>query len=107
MERWSLVVSGGIWSFLTLDRRTQPPPLVYWCPFILTFLFGLRAWGIHRLNVALGKYIARLEVLGYGSDKCGWENQLLRDGRPALYVISSYGYFILLLLLNLVLALIH
>ncbi len=99
LERWTLIVSGFVWSWLASRTGGGLPGLIYWSPAIISVLFGLRAFGLHLSNLRAGKYIARIERANGLTGEYGWENSL-NQRRPFLIRFSSYAYWILLTGIN-------
>ncbi len=105
-ERWTLIVSGVIWGWLATNTKLSMPNLIYWSPAVITFLAGLRVLGLHHHNLKTGEYISRIENKLNLPINLGWENILLRE-RPKLTSVSSYSYWILLFLINVIIPLIY
>ena len=99
IEKWCLIVSGVIWSWLASTQNKSMPELIYWCPAIISCLFGLRVLGLHRSTLLAGKYITGLEKTLCLPKGFGWESYLTSK-RPLLIAIPAYLYWVLLIGVN-------
>ena len=77
LERWAVIVSGALWSWLATRGSDLPLP-TYWCPLAMTFLFGLRALGLYTQIDTTGRYLRDLEgCLPRGAPR--WEHFLQKN----------------------------
>ncbi len=60
-ERWNLIVSAAVWSWLATTTKSNLPGLIFWLPAIITFILGLRCLGFHKNNLTTAKYLADIE----------------------------------------------
>lgn len=106
LEKWALTVAGIFWSWFATVGPKNPPGLIYWCPAIMSFLFGMRALGLHVMNLQVGKYIRLVENRLSVSKPDGWENFLCSE-RPRIVMVSAVAFWILLLLFNVLIPLLY
>jgi hypothetical protein len=45
LERYSLLATGAIWSWCATNLASTAVQILIWLPAVITFLFGVRAWG--------------------------------------------------------------
>ena len=100
MERWALIVSGAIWSWLATQGYASTPPLIFGSPATMTALLGLRSLGLHNTNILAGKYIFEIEkrfgVQIYGF---GWEHKM-HSKRPIVSFLAGYLFWGILITSN-------
>jgi hypothetical protein len=74
LERYSLVLTGGVWAWL-LTHAAGLPRVSWWIPFFLSCLMMLRE-GVLYLEIRdLAKYIRGVEERFLG-DEGGWEKHV-------------------------------
>lgn len=101
LERWALISSGTIWSWLATTSNNNVPHLIYWAPAIITILLCLRGWGLHSSNMLAGKYIANIESYFELPENMGWES-LLKQARPLMVVNAAILYWVILIVMNII-----
>ena len=108
LERWALISSGAFWSWLAAGSPAGTPGVVKWVPAVIAAFLGFRAFGLHVHNTRTGRYIQRVERAIDLSKGLGWEthleNRRYKVSFEAMSVISAAGYWVLLVLLNTLIA---
>jgi hypothetical protein len=101
-ERFSLLSSGIIWSWYAINVVKQSGQkdllefsIILWIPAVITFLFGMRSWGISIYMKKIRKYIIKIEKVYYLPDEYGWEQNTDNDhSRFEIYTV--YLFWVLL-----------
>jgi hypothetical protein len=106
LERWSLISSGVIWSWLATTSNKTLPGLIYWAPTIITTLLCLRAWGLHLSNMQAARYIAKIEEHFELPSDFGWE-RLLSKARPPLVIGAAVLFWLILIMINIIIPLFY
>jgi hypothetical protein len=102
LEKFSVLSSGGVFSWLLTDGQSPSTKLGFFLPAILVGLFGLIAWGQFKRIKLIGAYIREKyePLLNEGQDEkysFGWERYLdkalgknpswLFSGRAGMWLI--------------------
>jgi hypothetical protein len=106
LERWAVIVSGGLWSWLSTTEGKHLPGLIYWSPALLSLLFGLRSLGVYVMMRRTGKYILTVERQLDLPAGLGWQIFLCKQ-RPPFATVSSVVYWCLLLAINVLIPLVY
>jgi len=75
LERYLLLLTGGVWAWLATHTQAPLPRLVWWVPAILTFLVIIREVALYLEIRRLSGYIARKEIVVVGENG-GWETHV-------------------------------
>lgn len=92
LERYSLLATGGIWSWCATNVEAPEVTLLKWMPAIITFLFGMRAWGYAKAIISAKDYLSILEKSMALPDEIGWEKYLTQNQEPRL-AITAYLFW--------------
>lgn len=110
-QRYGLVVTGLVWSWLATNRDKLQPPFDLIAVFLpaLVMVFFLWRWKALDWSVLqVAEYTKKLEALVGLPDGFGWETFLEREraktGKQDALAVSTWRYWWLLILANLVLA---
>lgn len=99
LERYSLLATGGIWSWCATHPEFPEVALLKWMPAIITFLFGIRAWGNAKAISATRNYLARIERHLALPEDLGWGRYLEKHQEPRL-AMTAYLFWAILQLLT-------
>ena len=95
LERYSLVITGAVWSWCAANIQSPGFSLLLWVPFILQILFGFRAWGIYRNMATIREYLIEIEKAVHLPDDLGWGRyQTLHESK--LRVFTGFAFWIVL-----------
>jgi hypothetical protein len=92
LERYSLLATGAIWSWCATNVEAPEIALLKWMPAIITFLFGMRAWGNAKAIVSAKDYLTKLEKYLELPEEIGWGRHLSKNQEPRL-VITAYLFW--------------
>lgn len=92
LERYSLLATGGIWSWCATNIESPEVALLKWMPAIITFLFGMRAWGSAKAIYATKDYLLRLETYLALPEEIGWGKYLTKNQEPR-FAITAYIFW--------------
>jgi|GEM_PF-1581291 len=101
LERYALVATGVIWSWLAVNDAQGVMGYIVWFPAIITWLLGLRSWGIFKLLLSLRRYFALVEQSAELPGKLGWEKHKV-DDRERFEVKTVWLFWFVLQTLTLV-----
>lgn len=82
LERYSLLVTGAIWSWCAAAQGSAGLKIIIWFPFFLTALFGVRAWGIAKEISTIDLYLGRVEGSFNLPAGFGWERRQAENRSP-------------------------
>ncbi len=106
LERYSLLVTGAIWSWCAAAQGSPGLNVIVWLPSFLVGLFGIRAWGIAKEIKTIDKYLDRVEgILGL-PEGLGWERRQAEQRSP-FEVKSVYLFWAILQTATVVIALLY
>ena len=63
LERYSLFLTGIIWAWCSTNFEFPAIRILVWMPSLITFLFGIRAWGNSIAMNRTRDYLAKLEKI--------------------------------------------
>lgn len=74
LERYSLLVTGAIWSWVAANISNTEFQIKYiiWLPVLVQFLFGVRAWSISKDMASMIDYLKKIETKIQLPDNLGW-----------------------------------
>jgi len=98
LERYSLIATGGIWSWCATNAQSPEVALLKWMPAIITFLFGIRAWGNAKAIDATRDYLYKIENYISLPEEIGWGKYLKNNQEPRLAMTAYLFWGILQLL---------
>jgi hypothetical protein len=100
-ERWALLASGALWSYLvTNEAATRLPVFIFYGPAVVSTLLAFRSLGVYRSNVAASRYLAHLEATLQLPPGLGWHTPGSNTFRSWTIVWSGFIYWTLLCLIN-------
>lgn len=92
LERYAVLVTGGIWSWYVANRTIPGIASLLWVPVLTTVLFGLRAWGVYGEMTRIARYLHHVERSQSLPDGVGWLEYTRRHPR-ALRVATAYVFW--------------
>lgn len=95
LESYSLFSTGIIWSWCAANYTLPPVQLLIWMPAIITFLFGIRAWGNAKAMYSTRDYLALIESTISLPKNVGWGRHLKEKEEPRL-AITAYIFWAIL-----------
>lgn len=111
IEKYSITLSGGIFTWLITNKKIDLPEEAFFIPLVLVVLFGFLAQGLYRRINLIGRYIkTRYEDLlmtdTSSNVKFGWETYLEQSlkGNNSLLISSRYLIWVSHILINLTIA---
>ena len=101
-ERFSLLSAGIIWSWYAINVMKQSEQkdysefsIILYIPAAITFLFGIRSWGISVYMKKIRKYMIKIEKAYHLPAEYGWEQNTYNDhSRFEIYTV--YLFWVLL-----------
>ena len=98
-ERFSLLSTGIIWSWYAVNIMKHPKQddftIILWIPAIITFLFGIRSWGVSKIMLKIQNYLLEIEKSYSLPDNLGWEQHIEND-RSQFEISTVYIFWIFL-----------
>jgi hypothetical protein len=101
LERYALLATGAIWSWCVSNADAPGTKLLVWAPFVMTQLFGLRAWGLGRTLRLIRRYLVAVEATVPLPDGLGWQRYLAREPSRSVQWLTGTGFWVLLSLVTL------
>ena len=95
LERYSLLSAGIIWSWCATNLTLPAVNFLIWMPSLITFLFGIRAWGNAKAMCHIRDYLITIEDTIILPKELGWGRQLKLKQEPRL-AITPYIFWIIL-----------
>ena len=92
LERYSLSLTGIIWAWCSTNLEIPAVRILVWMPALITFLFGIRAWGNARAMNRTRGYLVKLETTLSLPEDMGWGRHLSENEEPRL-AITSYIFW--------------
>ena len=77
LERYSLFTTGIIWAWCSTNIALPAVKLLVWMPALITFLFGIRAWGNQKVMYGARDYLVKLENKLSLPEDMGWGKHLI------------------------------
>ncbi len=103
LERYLLVVTGGVWTWLVAADSPAIPRISYWIPFVLALLALIREVALSLDLQRMTSYMRDVEAEFCGSDHPrGWENTVNPEGATRIPVAPLLFWAILLVVTALV-----
>lgn len=99
LERYSLLATGGIWSWCVMHPEIPGVSILLWMPAVITFLFGIRAWGNAKAIYATRMYLSEVEEYLGLPEEFGWGRHLKKNQEPRL-ALTAYLFWSILQLLT-------
>lgn len=98
-ERYSLLSTGIIWSWYAINIMKsswqKDFTIILWMPAVITFLFGIRSWGISMIMLKIQDYLLKIEETYCLPDGLGWEQHIEHD-RSRFEILTVYLFWFLL-----------
>ncbi|MCP5007371.1 MAG: hypothetical protein GY941_26050 [Planctomycetes bacterium] len=97
LERYSLLVTGGIWTWVAsnLNNPNFQTSYIIWLPLFVQSMFGFRAWCIYKDMVSMIDYLKIVETTLELPNNLGWATYWdKKRSRPR--VVSSYLFWCIL-----------
>jgi hypothetical protein len=104
LERYSLFTTGIIWAWCSTNFEFPAVKILVWMPALITFLFGIRAWGNARAMYSARDYLAKLESKILLPEDIGWGKHLTKNEEPRLS-ITAYIFWAVLQFFTLIIPL--
>ena len=95
LERYALLSTGIIWSWCATNFEFPAVKILVWMPALITFLFGIRAWGNARAMNSAREYLVELENKLSLPENMGWARYLTRNEEPRL-AFTAYIFWAVL-----------
>ncbi len=95
LERYSLFTTGIIWAWCSTNLEFPAVKILVWMPALITFLFGIRAWGNARAMYSAREYLAKIEGNISLPEDMGWGKHLTKKEEPRLS-ITAYTFWAVL-----------
>jgi len=95
LERYSLLSTGVIWSWCATNYTLPTVQILIWMPALITFLFGIRAWGNAKAMYKTREYLAKIESVILLPEDVGWGRHLKKNEEPRL-AITAYIFWAIL-----------
>jgi len=95
LERYALFSTGIIWSWCSTNFKFPAVEILVWMPALITFLFGIRAWGNARAMYRTREYLFKLESEIPLPEGIGWAKHLAKNEEPRL-AITAYIFWAVL-----------
>ncbi len=92
LERYSLLSTGIIWSWCATNYDLPTVKILIWMPALITFLFGIRAWGNAKAMYSTRDYLAKIESTILLPEDVGWGRHLKNKEEPRL-AITAYIFW--------------
>ncbi len=109
-ERFSLLSTGMIWSWYAINVMKHPDQksfsIILLIPAVITFLLGIRAWGISVYMQKIRTYLVKIEKVYCLPDYFGWEQNTDND-HSRLEIYTVYLYWFLLQTATIVVPFLH
>lgn len=99
LERFSLLATGVIWSWCATNYELATVKILIWMPALITFLFGLRAWGISKVTYSTRDYLVKIEGKINLPADIGWGRHLKATEEPRI-IITAYIFWAVLQILT-------
>lgn len=99
LERYALIATGGIWSWCATHVDSPEVRLLKWMPAIITFLFGIRAWGNSKAIQAARDYLENIENYISLPENLGWGKYIKNNQEPRL-ALTAYLFWAILQILT-------
>ncbi|MBP9104381.1 MAG: hypothetical protein KBF82_10985 [Chitinophagaceae bacterium] len=113
LEKFSVVSSGTIFSWLLVNADKIPNKIGFFFPAIIVLLFGLITFGLFKRIKLIGEYIKEKyeKFLNEGQNQkygFGWENYLDNSlgKQPSLLFSGRFGMWVIHLLIDVGIAII-
>jgi hypothetical protein len=106
LERYSIIATGGIWSWCATNPGSPEVALLKWMPAIITFLFGIRAWGNAKAIAATRNYLALVEQHLALPGNIGWGRYLEKHQEPRL-AMTAYLFWAILQILTILVPILY
>jgi len=94
-----LLATGGIWSWCATHADSPEVRLLKWMPAIITFLFGIRAWGNSKAIQAAREYLENIETYISLPENMGWGKYIKNNQEPRL-ALTAYLFWAILQILT-------
>jgi len=104
LERYSLLATGAIWSWCATNLDSPAVQILIWLPAVITFLFGVRAWGNAKAIYMTREYLAKIENSISLPENIGWGRHLRDNDEPRL-ALTAYLFWCILQLLTILIPL--
>ena len=98
LEKYSLLATGAIWSWCATNLDSPAVHILIWLPAVITFLFGVRAWGNAKAIYMTREYLAKIEDSISLPKDVGWGRHLRDNDEPRLALTAYFFWGILQLL---------
>jgi len=105
LERYSLLVTGGIWTWVASNLHSPDFQASYiiWLPVFVQGLFGFRAWCIYKDMVSMIDYLKIVETTVKLPNNLGWATYWIeKRSRPR--VVSGYLFWCVLQCITVIVA---
>ena len=99
LERYALLATGLIWSWCATNYALPPVRILIWMPALITFLFGIRAWGYAKSMYTTRDYLIKIERMIALPDDIGWGRHLETREEPRL-AMTAYLFWAVLQLMT-------
>ncbi len=113
LEKFSVVSSGTIFSWLLVNANSMPNKIGFFLPAILVLLFGLITYGLFQRIKLIGEYIKDKyeKLLNDGQNQkydFGWEKFLDKSlgKKPSLLFSGRFGMWVIHLLVDIGIAIV-
>ncbi|MGH7515604.1 MAG: hypothetical protein ACREOQ_22095 [Gemmatimonadales bacterium] len=82
LERYTLVGTAVVWAFLVKDAYPRAPDVLWWIPFVLSILAGLRVLALYVGIAPRASYLKEIEKMAsHSGGPAGWEQHW--EGAPS------------------------
>jgi len=95
LERYSLLSTGIIWSWCATNYTLPTVQILIWMPALITFLFGIRAWGNAKAMYNTREYLTKIESVILLPEDVGWGRHLKKNEEPRLAITAHIFWAIL------------
>jgi hypothetical protein len=92
LERYSLLATGAIWSWCATNLDSPAVQILIWLPAVITFLFGVRAWGNAKAIYMTRDYLIKIENRISLPENIGWGKHLRDNDEPRL-ALTAYLFW--------------
>jgi hypothetical protein len=95
LERYSIFATGIIWSWCSTNYEVPAVQILIWMPALITFLFGIRAWGNAKAMYKTRDYLAKIESRISLPEDLGWGRHLKKNEEPRLAMTAYFFWAVL------------
>jgi hypothetical protein len=77
LERYAILITGGIWGWYFTRNPTTLIFLSLWLPFFINMLIFVRVWSLYKHILRTSQFILNTEEFFQISNRLGWEQFLI------------------------------